>query len=122
MSIAEPAPARTSSATSSTWAPLQNTVFRVLWFAVLASNIGTWMQTVGAQWLLVADPHASTLVALVQTGGGWHPYWLLETALPFPENFRSRPVAAASALFRDRRRHCVVQRLIHLSTHPEPVQ
>ncbi|MFL5660303.1 MAG: MFS transporter, partial [Ktedonobacteraceae bacterium] len=31
------------------------------------SNIGAWMQTVGAQWLLVNQPHASILVALVQT-------------------------------------------------------
>ena len=34
---------------------------------MLASNIGTWMQTVGAQWLLVGLPGAATLVALVQT-------------------------------------------------------
>jgi MFS family permease len=34
---------------------------------VLVSNAGTWMQTVGAQWLLVDLPHAATLVALVQT-------------------------------------------------------
>lgn len=39
----------------------------MLWLAALASNIGTWMQTVGAQWLLVRQPHASILVALVQT-------------------------------------------------------
>jgi MFS family permease len=39
----------------------------MLWLAVLASNIGTWMQTVGAQWLLVDLPNAATLVALVQT-------------------------------------------------------
>jgi predicted MFS family arabinose efflux permease len=39
----------------------------MLWLAVLASNIGTWMQTVGAQWLLVGLPNAATLVALVQT-------------------------------------------------------
>ena len=38
-----------------------------MWTAVLVSNIGTWMQTVGAQWLLVDQPHASILVALVQT-------------------------------------------------------
>ena len=41
--------------------------FRALWTAQLASMIGTWMQTVGAQWLLVAAPNAATLVALVQT-------------------------------------------------------
>jgi MFS family permease len=44
-------------------------VFRVLWLAVLGSQLGTWMQTVGAQWLLVREPNAGTLVALVQTAG-----------------------------------------------------
>jgi MFS family permease len=42
-------------------------MFRALWLAVLVSNIGVWMQTVGAQWLLVRLPQASILVALVQT-------------------------------------------------------
>lgn len=51
----------------SPWAPLSLSVFRMLWLAVLASDIGTWMQTVGAQWLLVGLPNAATLVALVQT-------------------------------------------------------
>ena len=50
-----------------TWAPSRNGVFRALWLAVLVSNVATWMQTVGAQWLLVNQPHASILVALVQT-------------------------------------------------------
>lgn len=49
------------------WEPLRSGVFRALWIAVLVSNIGTWMQTVGAQWLLVDEPNASTLVSLVQT-------------------------------------------------------
>ena len=52
---------------ASTWAPLRHGVFRMIWIAVLVSNIGLWMQTVGAQWLLVEQPHASVLVALVQT-------------------------------------------------------
>jgi hypothetical protein len=43
----------TSTNTVSTWAPLRIGIFRALWIAVLVSNIGTWMQTVGAQWLLV---------------------------------------------------------------------
>jgi MFS family permease len=47
--------------------PLRIGVFRALWLAVLVSNIGSWMQTVGAQWLLV-DEHASpSVIALVQT-------------------------------------------------------
>jgi MFS family permease len=51
----------------SAWAPLRVVAFRALWLAQLGSMIGTWMQTVGAQWLLVDRPDASTLVALVQT-------------------------------------------------------
>jgi MFS family permease len=38
-----------------------------LWLASLVSNIGAWMQTVGAQWLLVNAAHAAILVSLVQT-------------------------------------------------------
>jgi len=56
-----------STSAASTWAPLRIGVFRALWLAVLVSNVATWMQTVGAQWLLVNQPHASILVALVQT-------------------------------------------------------
>ncbi|MEY9853116.1 MFS family permease [Leifsonia sp. EB41] len=41
--------------------------FRVLWFAQLGSNIGTWMQTVGAQWYLVDAAAGATVIALVQT-------------------------------------------------------
>jgi MFS family permease len=37
----------------------------VLWIAQFASNVGTWMQTVGAQWLLVDG--SPLLVSLVQT-------------------------------------------------------
>jgi MFS family permease len=47
--------------------PLRNRTFRILWIAQLGSNIGTWMQTVAAQWLLVDHAHASELVSLVQT-------------------------------------------------------
>jgi hypothetical protein len=42
-------------------------VFRALWIAALISQVGTWMQTVGAQWLVVHAAHAAILVALVQT-------------------------------------------------------
>jgi MFS family permease len=40
--------------------------FRWLWFGVLVSWIGTWMQSVGAQWLVVDAPNAPVLVSLVQ--------------------------------------------------------
>lgn len=54
-------------AARSTWAPLRVQVFRWLWLASLVSNVGAWMQTVGAQWLLVHAAHAAILVSLVQT-------------------------------------------------------
>jgi MFS family permease len=50
----------------SPWAPLRHRVFRWLWLAVVISWIGTWMQTVGAQWLLIDAPNAALLVSLVQ--------------------------------------------------------
>ena len=57
------------AADSSALAPLRQRVFRWLWLAVLISWIGTWMQTVGAQWLLVDEPNAAALVSLVQAAG-----------------------------------------------------
>jgi MFS family permease len=60
-------PSTAPSAAPSAWAPLRIAAFRSLWLALLASNIGTWMQTVGAQWLLVEQSGTDTLVAVVQT-------------------------------------------------------
>lgn len=47
--------------------PLHDKIFRGLWIGVLAGNIGTWMQTVGASWRLVSEADAATWVSLVQT-------------------------------------------------------
>ncbi|WP_432514575.1 MFS transporter [Kineococcus sp. SYSU DK001] len=75
----------------SPWAPLRGKVFRVLWIASFVSNVGAWMQTVGAQWFLL-DAHAgSTLVALVQSA----------TSLPV---FLLTLPAGVLAEFLDRRR------------------
>jgi MFS family permease len=51
----------------STWAPLRIGVFRGLFIAALTSNIGTWMQIVGAQWFLVMGHASPITIALVQT-------------------------------------------------------
>ena len=56
-----------SSSGVSPWAPLANATFRVLWLVQLASNVGTWMQSVGAQWYLVDARAGALLIALVQT-------------------------------------------------------
>jgi MFS family permease len=41
-------------------------VFRALWIATVVSNVGTWMQNVGAAWLMMSLSPSPTLVALVQ--------------------------------------------------------
>ena len=51
----------------SAWAPLRSRVYRGLFIAQLGSNIGTWMQTVAAQWFLVERHSSDVIVALVQT-------------------------------------------------------
>jgi len=59
-------PTSIAPAESSPWAPFRQRAFRWLWIGVLISWIGTWMQVVGAQWLLIDAPNAATVVALVQ--------------------------------------------------------
>ncbi len=51
----------------SAWSPLRYRVYRVMWIALLASNVGTWMQAVGAAWLMVELDASPAIVALVQT-------------------------------------------------------
>lgn len=52
---------------TSPWAPFRRRAFLFLWIGVVVSSIGSWAQNVGAQWLFVNDPHAATIVPLVQT-------------------------------------------------------
>ena len=51
----------------SPWAPFRHRAFFWLWLGVVVSSIGSWAQTVGAQWLFVDDPNGATIVTLVQT-------------------------------------------------------
>lgn len=48
-------------------APLKNPLYRALWLASLASNIGTWMHSVAAAWLMTTLAATPLMVALVQT-------------------------------------------------------
>jgi MFS family permease len=54
---------------TSAWSPLRESVFRALWIATVASNIGTWMQDVGESWLMVSLTASPILIALVETAG-----------------------------------------------------
>src|SRR5918911_5359026 len=51
----------------SPWRPLRPGAFRAVWIALIVSNIGTWMQTVGAAWLMTSLTPSPLLVALMQT-------------------------------------------------------
>lgn len=57
----------------SLWRPLRTPIFRNLLFADVMSDIGTFMQTVGAAWLMVSLGAGPMYVALTQTA----------SALPF---------------------------------------
>ncbi|MFL5447685.1 MAG: MFS transporter, partial [Gemmatimonadales bacterium] len=93
---------RIPASPTSPWAPLRQRIFRLLWLAVLISNIGTWMQTVGAQWLLVGLPGAATLVALVQT------------ADTLPDVLLAFPAGALADAF-DRRRLLIILQLLQVA-------
>ncbi|MFD1467609.1 MFS transporter [Hymenobacter caeli] len=58
-----PAPA----ARATLWSPLAYHVFRAVWIASLASNVGTWMQNVAGVWLVTTLTTSALLVALMQT-------------------------------------------------------
>ena len=51
----------------SAWAPMRHGTFRALWIAQFVSNVGTWMQSVGAVWVMVDLKGSPTEVALVVT-------------------------------------------------------
>jgi predicted MFS family arabinose efflux permease len=47
-------------------APLREPLFRSLWFAAVISYTGTWMQNLGAGWLMASLTDSPLMVALVQ--------------------------------------------------------
>ena len=62
--LKEPPPANQPG---SVWRTLKHRVFFWLTLAALVSNIGTWMQNVGAAWLMTSLSPSPLMVALIQT-------------------------------------------------------
>src|SRR5712675_2578517 len=56
-----------ASATASVWRPLRGRTFRNLLIADVFSDVGTFMQNVGAAWLMVSLHAGPMYVALTQT-------------------------------------------------------
>jgi len=50
----------------SAWGPLREPLFRSLWMAAVVSYTGTWMQNVGAGWLMTQLTTSPLMVSLVQ--------------------------------------------------------
>src|SRR5271154_6476723 len=74
------APAQSSNpGSASLWRPLRSSLFRNLILADVVSDIGTFMQSVGAAWLMVSLNAGPAYVALTQTASAL-PFFLL--ALP----------------------------------------
>ncbi len=80
-------------------APFKHATFRSVWFASLASNLGSLIQTVGAAWMMTVITTSADMVALVQAS----------TALPvmlfslisgaIADNFDRRRVMLAAQSF-----------------------
>src|SRR5208282_1352740 len=66
MPVVEPSARRRSV---SAWAPLGEPLFRSLWIASVISYTGTWMQNVGAGWLMTQMTMNPLMVSLVQAAG-----------------------------------------------------
>src|SRR4051812_3719797 len=62
----QPPPADAATIGTSPWSPLNNRLFRGLWIATIVSNVGTWMQDVGAGWQMTSLSSSPSLVALVE--------------------------------------------------------
>lgn len=81
------------------WRPLRLPMFRNLLIADLVSDIGTFMQGVGAAWLMVSQGAGPLLVALTQTASAL-PFFLL--ALPagaLGDTFDRRKLIIATELW-----------------------
>ena len=51
------------------WAPMRYTEFRRLWLAQFTSNIGSWMQTVAAQWVMTSLSSSALLLSAISAAG-----------------------------------------------------
>lgn len=59
----------TLTGSTSAWGPLRQPIFRALWLAALASNVGTLMHGVAAAWVMTSLTTSPLPVALLTTAG-----------------------------------------------------
>jgi MFS family permease len=66
---AAPDPPGTPAPRASGWAPLRYPDYRRLWAAQFTSNIGSWMQTVAAQWAMTSLTSSALLLTAIPAAG-----------------------------------------------------
>lgn len=84
---------------ASALAPLSYPVFRTIWTATMASNLGGIMQSVGAAWLMTSLTDSADLVALVQASNTLPVMILALVAGAVADNFDRRKVIFAAQVF-----------------------
>jgi len=89
----------------SAWAPFRHRLFAAMWGAQFVSNIGSWMQTVAAQWLMLTLTGSATYVALVQTAAGLPVVLFAIVAGPSPGEKQMRLPGRSRLLRRPRTPH-----------------
>jgi MFS family permease len=58
----------TGTGAPTVWSPLRSRLFLAMWVASMASNVGTWIQSVGEKWQMAHLTTSPLLVALIETG------------------------------------------------------
>lgn len=58
---------KTTSQSASAWVPLRYVLFRNIWLAAVASNVGSTMHDVGAAWLMASLTKSAIMISLMQT-------------------------------------------------------
>lgn len=84
---------------SSSLAPMAHPVFRAVWFASLASNLGSLIQSVGAAWLMTSITNQADMVALVQASTSLPLMILSLTSGAIADNFDRRRVMLTAQFF-----------------------
>jgi MFS family permease len=93
---------KNSPYSSSAFQPFRSKLFLMLWTATLISNIGTWINSVGASWLLASLDVSPLIISLTQTA----------TTLPF---FLLVLPAGALADILDRRKVVLIVNIFMMS-------
>src|SRR5258707_9503871 len=92
--MAEPA-----SKPASILAPFEHDIFRYVWFASVASNLGALIQSVGAAWMMTSISDSAGLVALVQASTALPIMMFSIVSGAIADNFSRRAVMLVALCF-----------------------